>query len=250
MSSSRRVDTDLRIETIRYETWEEYKGEIIRELFSDGIFEHGRYLFRGHCCEEWGLESAFDRTFGELPDDQRQQVAERLLSAFLEECDEGGFPVSEQAEAVRKLALAQHHGLPTRLLDWTISPYVAAFFAFSDVVTLGRWEGRVAIWILDARSPVWGEDSVHIVNLVSRENERLRAQLGRFTINKTSFRTLEEYVASARNEPSLRQASIPASEAYKGLADLAVMGISHARLFPGLDGAVRTARLRVSLGLR
>ncbi len=50
-------------------------------------------------------------------------------------------------------ALAQHYGAPTRILDWSLSPYISAFFAFMDAIVLRQDERRdVAIFALDVRT--------------------------------------------------------------------------------------------------
>lgn len=154
-------------------------------------------------------------------------------------------------EYAKIMAYAQHFGLPTRLLDWTESPYIAAFFALSDVITLSEKSQFSCIWALDTKSGVWGSGlRVEIVDPPSEGNERLRNQLGRFTINWSQYSSVEEYVenSAAVDEP-LRKIFIPTRQAFKAVADLDAMGINHSNLFPGVEGCARSARLKLTLDL-
>jgi hypothetical protein len=236
---------------ITYETWEEFKANIVRELFRDGLFRSGRYLFRGHCSSEWSLESSFDRAFPTLDGSQRQNVANELIDGFFLQCHSRSVFQFSRDEAGKILAFAQHHGLPTRLLDWTESPYIAAFFAFSDVVVLNEGDKFICVWVLDTLSDIWGAGmQVEIVNPPNEGNERLRNQLGRFSINWSRYRGVEQYVedSPALDEP-LKRLLLPASEAQKAIADLDAMSINHLNLFPGIEGCVKSSRLRLALKL-
>jgi hypothetical protein len=64
--------------------------------------------------------------------------------------------VPPDADSFQWLALMQHHGAPTRLLDLTWSPYVAAFFA------LERASGDAAVWALNSARIIPYRDSIHL----------------------------------------------------------------------------------------
>ena len=69
-----------------------------------------------------------------------------------------------------------------------------------------------------------------------------------FTRLKATYDSLEEYVNSIPNAVgSLTKYLIPVNEARVALADLDLMGINPATIFPGVDGCAQTANLRMSL---
>jgi len=241
------------ITTIAYETWEEFKSNVVRELFDDGVFRSGRYIFRGQCSADWSLESSFDRCFSSLPGTKRQAIADDLALNFFQQCRARGLAPFGDDDHLRIIAYAQHYGLPTRLLDWTESPYVAAFFALSEVIALSWQERLCSIWVLDTLSKAWAAPGmrVEIVRPPCEGNERLRNQLGRFTINRSQHSAIDKYIEdSAADDEPLKVILIPTKEAFKAVADLDAMGINYSNLFPGVEGCARSSRLRLLVSLQ
>lgn len=238
---------------IRYRSWAEFSSSFRRDLFDDDVFVRGRFLFRGVRAARWRLESSFDRRFPLLPPGEREAVSKRLLRDFLKECEAHALPAVVFEDETTALALGQHFGLPTRLLDWSESPYVAAFFAFDGSLThVGPEERRddVAIWVLDrrlARSPDC--PGIEVVQLASVGNVRLRSQGGSFTRLTTEDIGLEQVAERLETTagPLLRLIVLPPDEARAALADLDVMGVNHARLFPDLGGAAASALTRTMI---
>jgi hypothetical protein len=111
--------------------------ELISELHSQSLVQfrgeegnhlRSRYVFRGVDVASWGLETSIQR-LSRTPTTQLGIVERSLLRSFRKYASAGVF--DKQSEWYI-LAVAQHNGLPTRCLDWTASPLVAAHFACGD----------------------------------------------------------------------------------------------------------------------
>lgn len=232
------------------DSWADFKAAKLAELYHGGPIDRQRYYFRGHGSAEWPLMSSFDRWFQSQRKQrsQKQKIAERLLDLFQDEAQRSE-DFTEWKDSEQRLALAQHHGVPTRLLDWTESPYIAAFFAFSGIVESPAAGRSVAVWCLDRQSPIWSaENGVELLSIASPYNLRLRNQLGKFTYLRAAYDTLEDHIAHFEGEAdALIRFDIPSADAKVALADLDVMGINYSTVYPGLAGAGAAAKLRMTL---
>ncbi|WP_267221974.1 FRG domain-containing protein [Dyella silvae] len=242
------------MEEVVCSSWTDFKSRIIADLFHGERFSRGRFLFRGQGSASWSLMSSFDRWYqgysGKLA--TKAKTADLLLDAFAKECELEDISSDVRKNKLLMLSLAQHHGLPTRLLDWSESPYVAAFFAFSGHIRhIVPLEKHVAIWVLDSADECWSSEfGCEIVDVPSFGNERIRNQHGRFSYLKAPSDSLEQYVAQFPNSSkALLKYLVPVAGAGHAMADLDAMGLSHSRIYPGLGGNAKAAEVRVVLSM-
>jgi hypothetical protein len=236
---------------VPFESWADFKARFSTVLFGERPFERGRFLYRGHRDASWKLQPTFDRMFARLKGD-RFKVAKEMVQVFRRSLEGLEVSASVLQHENTLLALGQHHGLPTRLLDWSESPYVAAFFAYNNSVLWGpRSEAQVAIWVLDPQDPIWTPDlGVEIIDVPQAGNQRIRNQAGKFTLSKTPYTSLEEFVqANHDGDTALRKFLIPSNDALRALADLDAMGIHHGTVYPDFEGAAQMALFRAVVRL-
>ncbi len=189
------------------------------------------YLFRGQRESTWKLLPFIDRVDhgGMIRDDH-----ERMMLKEFENKSRAvrGIPFSNSWELH---AIARHHGIPTRLLDWTDSPLTALFFA-----TLGPSEGDSVVWnycyiaadgALDTNicdTPFKVKDI--ILYDPPQIHPRIVGQSGKFTVHPTSSQDFEKWPGF------LNQIIIPKVNRVQIRHDLFRLGIHYHNLFPDLDG--------------
>ena len=235
----------MEYQKLTYNSWNDFKSQIATDLCRQSLFPSKQFIFRGQRNAAWPLKSSFDRMFEQLTFATRNRIEHSLNGYFRENCIELIEDTSfEEYDDSQLLTLAQHYGLPTRLLDWSYSIYVAAFFFF--VYNKNDNSDYIAIWVIDTNHEIWNADyGVDIITSRIKENTYQKNQKGIFTKNNSPAITLEEYVKSCEarcdTHGALTRITIPFEERNSVLSDLEMMGINHMRLFSGFEGCAQSA---------
>lgn len=88
------------------------------------------YIYRGHASADWLLESSLERTIGAgWSAEQAKKFEEHSLTQFQSKFHLYDRENIQPESKLAWLSIMQHYGVPTRLLDFTESPYVALYFA-------------------------------------------------------------------------------------------------------------------------
>ncbi len=259
--------------------------EYLNPLDSE-LWRPGQTIFRGQPECDLQLLPSIHRLGGPVtaarfygdPDiscEQQVNFEKLVLFAFLEACDHSGLSVPGDSLAVRGratqfdalgeesswptqdlhevLAFAQHHGVPTCLLDWTRSSYIATYFAASSAMGQLRdsdkhLDGHLAVWVLSTRAT--GFD---IIQPPGGTSPYLAAQSGLFTVSRihepgsniflpTSL-DLDSRVKPGPDDLShLQRLTLPRSEAADLLEGCARLGVTGSKLFPGYEGIAKSVR--------
>jgi hypothetical protein len=252
-------------------SWKHFDAFINQEMV-----DCNSYIWRGQRCDDWELESTLDR----LVKKRKPRYPKRFIEAHLKRfqlATRGRRGINPQVIDNENdwWALGQHHGLATPLLDWTTSPFIAAFFAYIKtgsnqtdhrvIYALHRsivenYARRIAKEqtkentekfkkLRDSGANVNGlpsvlqkevEPTIQFVQPLSDENQRLVNQSGlftRFTYKKSLRDWIQDNLHPAIGDHVLIKFRIPDKDRIRCLQNLNRMNINHLSLFPDLYGA-------------
>jgi len=236
----------------RLTSWEAFLKLVAQQPYSN-------WAFRGERDERWPLYSSMSRylkNFGVNQGAWADQES-RILRVFKRKAHQFLTQPPESDDDFQWLALMQHHGAPTRLIDFTWSPYVAAFFALERTLNDGvvwamnpgaidssradrrlrmdpRLKGNFSRYYLKGnRRFIWmGEP--HTMN------RRLIAQSGTFAVPGVLDVPIEEMLSDRDQENILAKFILTNAVREVGMRELYRMNITFATLFPDLDGLARS----------
>lgn len=244
-----------------------------------------KYIFRGQRDATEPLSSTFERATTGLDAAKWHKLEKKIMLEFRRRAHHYLSCLPTDDAHVEWLALMQHHGAPTRLLDFTRSFYVALYFAIEEA------KGDAAVWAIDTsyispQPPIFAravesfysqEQEEKVNQLIAdentekvepavvpvepmRQNERLSIQQGLFLFPTILTISFEQNLCGSLKVKDFAELHehktkkhvvfklVIAKELHLKIAYwLTSMNITAATLFPGLDGFARSQVIHAKL---
>ena len=253
------------------ESWSDFDQIVDRKHFR-------KWIFRGQSSSGWALESSLHRAFedaqtihklksGKTKSLNRIEHEKVMIDRF--KCNAHLYldHLPQPEDRLSWLSLMQHHGAPTRLLDFSFSPYVALFFA------LESGEDDAAVYCINHDAiqndddDYFGRDLFEVYSRIfcpingkddpclfafepTFSNQRLLSQQGLFvatnTLDISHGKILDDYNVK---DADVIKIIIPAEQRLEGIRKLNKMNINSSNIYPGLDGFCKSMRQQPVFGL-
>lgn len=239
--------------TLKFNTFDEYY-----KFYYEHMDDLRGYVWRGQKNAKWALIPTLDRILIDRGLDVLEDTKkhyENFLYATRGRRDKTAVNFDNEEEW---WALGQHNGLATPLLDWTTSPFVAAFFAFhkesfNEMIERGIFAIHQESFKEKSSELIKsGKDSevVKFIKPLSYENSRLVNQSALFTKSPSGV-DLEDwtrkYFSGVNDSVKLFRIYIPDSEREICLRLLNRMNINYLTLFPDLYGASKHCNMIINI---
>ncbi len=218
----------------KFNSWNDFNN-----FFCDNLLNQDQYIWRGHASEKWNLVSTLDRLIDEKDIDIcRGMIIHKQLENFKKAVLGRRGTNPRDLSFFEWFALGQHYGLATPLLDWTSSPYVAAFFAFQEL-TGKEGDQKKVIWGLN-QNRIKEKKGLNVIEPMLDENIRLINQKGVFTYTDDNIINIEKWVINNFenvNNVVLIKFIFELDRHKTVLSALNRMNINHLTLFPDISGS-------------
>lgn len=229
------------------------------------------WMYRGQKTNDWPLMTSLERCCERerIKPENHHYIENELFRDFRRAYYQYAQHVPAAESVIEWISLMQHHGAPTRLLDFTYSIYVAAYFALESA------DSDSAVWAV--RAPWALEQSVKVLRRIGkpsatrlqtgtrefheqvasellfskpfarvavplspfRRNERLRTQRATFLVpGEVAASFMDNLLAldGHKKRVNLIKIVIPKKLRAEAIEQMFAMNISRTSLFPGLDG--------------
>lgn len=262
------------------ENWSDFKSKVNGLIIDNNrTLPEKEWIFRG-ILKSHKLETTLERACKHWRINQKDLpgIEEELIREIQRKAFGLGIPLPDKTDNMWWISLMQHYGAPTRLLDFTYSPYVAAYFALEKLLVNDPDRESATIWAIQHAFTMTGKKRIasgeKLENIEKSKigsldfvfdrkqpqkpsimqvnsfylHDRIIVQQGIFlcaTDLSRSFMENFESVPNSKDKTLIKRFILPSEVLKNAMAELHKMNITRESLFPGIAGLAESIAYRL-----